>query len=170
MRFFRILGQLQASDETLCVDMYQFETDGDLDSLPDKPYAGWCFFGKCHYRSTASFSGSKATWDDGEVCMDIQSAWLATNKLHMEVWEWNVAWDKEYIERISEDLSDDIGDLRNGVDWTLTPTPTSKSGGTYAKVLVKVKLTSKRLLQTSNASSCGQSLHVGPGMHGFASG
>lgn len=165
-----VAATAQASDETLCVDMYQFETDGDLDSLPDKPYAGWCFFGKCHYRSTASFSGSKATWDDGEVCMDIQSAWLATNKLYMEVWEWNVAWDKEYIERISEDLSDDIGDLRNGVDWTLTPTPTSKSGGTYAKVLVKVKLTSKRLLQTSNASSCGQSLHVGPGLHGGLSG
>ena len=109
--------------------MYHFETDGDLDDLIDKPYAGWCFFGK-----------------------------------------WNVAWDNEYIERLSEDLSDDIADLRSGVNWEFTAIPTSKSGGTYAKVSVKVKLTSKRLLQTSNASSCGQSLHVGPGMHGFASG
>ena len=44
-------GTSQANDEQLCLDLYKFETDGDLELLgSNDPYAGWCFMGSATTR------------------------------------------------------------------------------------------------------------------------
>ena len=164
-----IAGTSQGNDEELCVDIYAFETDGDLDTSFDEVYAGWCFLGSCHYVKWVRFSGERAEWDEGWKCMKIQSALLASNRVYFEVWEEDIEWDDTYTERESKDLSDQP----TTNSWKLTLTPTKESGGTYAYLWVKVKRTPLRLLSqdvVSASSTCGQSMHVGAGMHGGISG
>lgn len=163
-----IAASSQVDDEDLCVDIYAFETDGNLDTFSDEPYAGWCFLGTCHNRPTSSFSGNRAEWDAGYQCVKIQSSLLQSNKVYLGAWESDTLWDDVYIERASEDLFK----LENLGNRTINATPTATSKGTYARLFVRFKRTpSSRLLsQSSGSSSCGQSFYAGGGMHGGISG
>jgi len=165
-------GTSQANDEQLCLDLYKFETDGDLELLgSNDPYAGWCFMGKCHYTGYKHMSSGEAAFDDGWSCMNIRTASLRENRLYVEVWEDDTGWDEVFTERGSIDLTSEAMDF----DKRVALTPSSKSGGTYAYLSLKVRRSPLRLLsQTGNESStsgpCGQSLYAGAGMSGGLSG
>jgi hypothetical protein len=152
-------------DSELCIDIQEFETNIDKNTLKDTAVGKVCFHGTCISTSPVTFGiGKSVEFNDGPQCIPIKRSWLDLNPMFFRAVE-NTMWTgwNQYTpphELSSAQLAQKCPDLTNCLLPIKLPAPDKK----YATLTVKISLAdnhARRLDVVEQGSLGGSSRQLG---------
>merc|ERR1712151_348939 len=157
-------------DSELCIDIQEFETNIDKNSLKDTAVGKVCFHGTCINTSPATFGfGNSVEFSNGPQCIPIKRSWLDLNPMFFRAVE-NTMWTgwNQYTppyELSSAQLLQACPDLTSCLLPIKFPAPDNK----YATLSVKISLANnnaRRLDAVERGSLGGSSRQLGDSEEG----